>query len=129
MKDKIELFKTFKNEVIEFLESLIALFPNNNEMIRMRIMFHDQVPIEDMIISLMNTILPYKDMIINRDENFFLKNNDIFPQTDKSKVIQFRELWNSDQLDDDDKEQLWNWFSLFLKRIENYRDLQNGILQ
>ena len=60
-----------------------------------------------------------KIMVKNRNEDFFLKNN-IFGSLNPGKVNHFKKLWRSGQLDDDDKNVVWDWIDSFVIISERY---------
>ena len=123
--DKIELLRSFKENFIIFLDELIEQFPEENNIMVFRIMLHDQLPVEDVIINLCRKILPYKELIINKDEKFFLNDENIFSDLDNEEVIHFKKLWNSDKLDNQDKDEIWNWFRFFIIQSEKYQSLSS----
>jgi hypothetical protein len=66
-------------------------------------------------------ILPYEDMVLNKDERFFLECSDLFEGVKGDKVNYFKNLWLSPTFADDDKEVLWQWFKCFLKLALKYK--------
>ena len=99
--DKIEVLKLFKSNLINFLDALIEQFPQETDFIIVR-------------------ILPHKQMVIDKDEQFFLSCNDIFEGLGKDKVSYFKTIWTSPQVTIEDKEQIWRWFRLFVNLTEKY---------
>ena len=69
-------------------------------------------------------ILPYVDMIKNRDERFFLESTDLFEGIAKDKVAYFRNIWTSSTLTSEDREQLWKWFRLFANLALKYNEFE-----
>ena len=58
-------------------------------------------------------------MIKDRNELFFLESN-IFDSISKSKVLHFKKLWRSEQLDDDNKQIIWKWVDSFVYLADKY---------
>ncbi len=125
-----EVLQIYKANVLKFLDSLVELFPEESDMIVMRILFETQVPIEESmrrfssrLLSPMvigeETILP-AELIRKRNDKFFLQNVDFFQGVDKSKIIRWRQLWQSKRLDSGDRNAIWSWLDLFLGLAEMY---------
>ncbi len=127
---EIEILKRFKDTVISFLDELISQFPQEADLVIFRIFLKDRVPIVDVINYFVRKVLPLKNMIENRNEDFFLNHCSLFEELEgkeqKNKVSRFKRLWRSEQLDDDDKRVVWEWFDSFIFLSEKY---QNCILK
>ena len=80
----------------------------------LRIMFDSQIPIESAMKIFASRIIPYSDMVKNRDERFFIDCSDLFSGIRRDKVSYFKDLWLSGTLTPADKDSLWKWFRLFL---------------
>lgn len=118
--EKIEILKLFKTNLIKFLDALIEQFPSETDFIIVRIFLSEQVPIEEVIKIFSSRILPYKQMVLSKDDKFFLNCNDIFEGLGKDKVSYFKNIWISPQITIEDKEQIWRWFKLFVNLTEKY---------
>ena len=121
---KLELLKVFKNKLIDFLDALIEKLKTERSLITLRVLFMDQIPIETALQIFSNRILPYEQMVLNKDERFFLDCEDIFDGIKGDKVQYFKKLWLSPTFSDEDKEELWKWFQLFLHIAKKYNALQ-----
>ena len=113
----------FKNNLITFFDELIDQFPNEADLVIIRIFLKDQISIEE-VINIFNNIInrdnqKFKKMIKERNERFFLDSN-IFDEISKTKVVHFKKLWRSDVLDKDDKEIIWKWIDSFVFLSEKY---------
>jgi hypothetical protein len=66
-------------------------------------------------------------MIISRNEIFFLEEcgkilkNSAGVNIENSKIDHFKKIWTSPILTDEDREQIWRWFKLFLKLSKEYQ--------
>lgn len=116
-----DILKLFKVKIVEFLDALIEQFPNEGDFILLRVILAEQVPMDQVIQIFANRILPYKQMVISRNEKFFLECEDVFSGVGQDKVSYFKNIWTSGNLDDDDKDNIWQWFNLFLTLTENYK--------
>lgn len=119
----VEILAEFKKQLVNFFDELIDQFPSESDLIVIRIFLKDQVPITDVISYFIREVLPLKDMVRTKNEDFFLKNNILFGQLDKNKVNHFKRLWRSEQLDNDDKAVIWTWFASFISLTERYQKL------
>lgn len=118
---EIEILKQFKDGLITFLDELIDQFPQEGDLIIIRIFLKDRIPITDMMNTFVINILPFKKMVIDRNEDFFLNHCNILDSHDKSKVNKFKTLWRSPYLDDDNKRIVWEWFDSFIYLAEKYQ--------
>lgn len=119
---KIEILTLIKDNSIKFLSSLIDLFPEEGDLIAGRILIEDGIPIEDFANKLTQNILPLEDVIVSRDERFFIEDNDVFVMANKDKVYKWKAIWQSDRLDEQDRKNIWKWVDLFLKLAKLYRN-------
>ena len=121
---EIEILKQFKTSLISFLDELIGQFPSEGDLVIFRIFLKDRVPIENIINYFALRVIPLKQMIIDRNEDFFLNKCDLFESVNlanKGKVNRFKMLWRSEYLDDDDKRVVWEWFDSFIFLTEKYQ--------
>ena len=53
-------------------------------------------------------LLPFKQMVLDRNEDFFLNHCNLFDgSNNKDKINRFKKLWRSPSLDEDDKRIVW----------------------
>ena len=116
------ILQRFKKSYVQFIDELLEQFPNEPDLVLVRIFFQDQVLVTDVADSFITHVLPHKKAIQNRDERFFLEHNNIFGMFDSSKVLHFKKLWTSDRLDSDDREAIWKWFDLLCALSELYKN-------
>jgi len=116
----IEILTLFKNNLIQFFNELIELFPDDGDMIAVRILLDTQVPVEITMTKFAERILPVKNMIKNKDDKFFLSDTPIFNGINGDKVLKWKQIWNSPKLEPSDREAIWKWFNLFLSLAEMY---------
>jgi len=121
LKKKVKILQNLKEKIIEFLDQLYQLLPTERDLISLRLMFMDQIPMEDAMEIMINRVYPHAAMIESRNEKFFLECTDIFEGIGEHKVSYFKQLWQSPQLDEQDKEDLWVWFNYFLKMVRKYQ--------
>ena len=92
--NQIEILRIFKDLLVKFLDALIEQLPQESDLIVLRIMLGEQIPIEEVISIFCNRILPYTDYIFKHDERFFIDCTDIFEGIKSDKVSYFKRLWN-----------------------------------
>jgi hypothetical protein len=120
--NKIELLGVFKDKLIKFFDALIEQFPNEGDFVMIRVLI-PSIPTEDIMNIFCNRIMPYTDMIKNRDDRFFLENINLFEGIKTDKVNYFKDIWLHGNLTEEDKEQLWKWFILFSNLAVRYSKL------
>lgn len=114
----IKLLGDFRTNIVAFLDELIEQFPQKSDLIILRIFLKDQVPIADIMNRFITDVLPIKEKIKSRDENFFLENNVLFDSINSDKVSSFKTLWGT--LDHENQQIVWKWFDLFVSLSEKY---------
>ena len=117
---KFQILALFKDNLIKFLDALIEKLPKERELITMRVLFSDQIPIESSMERFASRVIPYEDLINNSDESFIVNNNDLFSGITSSKVSYMKKIWHSSSFTQEDKEELWKWFKIFLKLAKLY---------
>jgi hypothetical protein len=113
----------FKKQLIAFFDELNEQFPQETDFLVIRIFIKDQMPIQ----TIMETFTyhmnkdeqSFKKMVKERNEKFFLE-HDIFDTFGKSKANHMKRIWQSGQLDDDDKITIWRWIDIFILLSDKY---------
>ncbi len=127
---EIQVLSEFKNGLISFFDELIDQFPQEGDLVMIRIFLKDQIPIEDVMIIFNNSLTKdnykLKKMIKDRNESFFLEENNIFGSLSKNKVNHFKKLWRSGLLDDEDKLVVWKWVDSFVYLADKYLKIKTG---
>ena len=127
----IEILKEFKNSLITFFDELIDQFPEEGDLIIVRIFLKDQMPIENVMTIFINNLnkdeQKLRKMVKDRNEIFFLENN-VFDTVNKNKVLHFKKLWRSGRLDDDDKKVVWKWIDSFIFLSDKYNKEKSNLI-
>jgi hypothetical protein len=118
---KIQILTDFKSSLVNFFDELIEQFPEEGDLVVIRIFLNDQVPIADVMATVVAKLLPLKDLVKKRDESFFINNNVLFDKLDKNKVNHFKTMWKSSKLDQEDRDVIWKWYDLFISLSEKYQ--------
>ena len=115
-----ELLQEFHEHLLRFLDQLIERFPEEPDLVIVRVLFANQIPVEDILRNFVSRLLPHADEIKNHNEKFFLENDEIFGNLKENKVLHFKKLWLSSDLEKADRETIWQWFELFVDIAERY---------
>lgn len=128
MSTKIKLLSLYKEQLITFLDELIEQFPREGDLVILRVFFGNQIDTATVIEIFLERINAnsnqLRKMIKERNETFFLE-HDAFYGTDQSKVSHFRNLWLSNDLDDETKITIWNWIDIFVSIADKYSKVRD----
>ena len=119
-----EVLTEFKNQVLTFLDELIGQFPSEGDLVIARLFIATQIPIKEVMENFIHKISTndqeLKKMIKVRNEAFFLQYSLFEDPTRKEKLNHFKKIWRSEQLDNEDKDVIWNWIDAFVYLSEKY---------
>jgi len=109
-----------------FVDALLHMFPNDTHLGVLKILMDiNQISYKPVVLTVTKNLLPYKDMVQKRNEDFFLGNAEIFNfasvEGDEDKVIHFKELWASPSLQGHNRQTLWLWFDKFVDVCSAYK--------
>jgi hypothetical protein len=116
-----EILKLFKENLADFLNALIERFPSEQQLVYLRIFLCEQIPVDESMKIFSKRILEYDNVILTKDEEAFLKSNDLFEGIPGDKVNYFKSIWLSPTFTKDDKSQMWDWLKAFLKLAKLYK--------
>jgi hypothetical protein len=116
----IDILLTFKKNYITFIEELVDQFPQEQELVMLRVLFVDQLQTDDIAQQFGEKVLPYEKLIKERNEQYFLQEDSIYKEVKTQSVIRFKKLWQSGTLDDEDKDVIWAWLDQFVLLINKY---------
>ncbi len=127
--NKADLVKLFRERLISFLNILIDQFPQERDFPMLKFGINSRmISAKDTLKEFTTVILPHKDMVLNKDEEFFLtKCSTLLKGTEVTaeEMDHFKKIWTSETLTEDDKENLWRWFKLFLDIAIEYDKVRN----
>jgi hypothetical protein len=120
---QIEILKEFKDNLINFFDELIEQFPNEGDLVMIRIFLNDRIEIQYVLQVFIHKInsddQSLRKMVKERNETFFLEHN-IFDSFGKNKINHFKKIWRSGVLDDEDKLIIWRWVDSFIHSGDKY---------
>jgi hypothetical protein len=122
LEKQLEVLHIFKKNMLEFLDELIEQFEEEGDLIILRFFVSEQIPIEVLMKRFTEFVYPHQKMISEKNEKFFLENNNIFGASPQDKVIHFKELYL--KMPEDDRDTLWSWFRAFIGMCEKYQALK-----
>lgn len=123
----IQLLSLLKVKMLNFMDELIAVLPDEKDFLVMRFFIKDQVPIIDIMEYIVEKLVPLEHFVESRDDRFFLDNQVLFEglKEKQSKANYFKDVWkNSD--DQDNKEMIWKWFAFFINIGKKYTQLMES---
>lgn len=115
----ISILKGFKEQLVALLDELLEIFPNDGNLYAYRFLISDRLPMVAMMDHFVANVLPFKKLIQNRDEDLFYQGNTIFPSEDEGVLLK---IWDSDALEDDDRETIWKYFDFFVELAQRYKE-------
>jgi hypothetical protein len=128
MSDIQQVLHEFKNNLIAFIDELIDQFQREPDLIIARIYLKDQTDIKDVMEIFTHNINKndqiIKKMLKERNEVYFLENNTIFENVDKTKLAYFKKIWRSPDLDKENKNIIWKWIDSFIFFSDKYIKLK-----
>jgi hypothetical protein len=118
-----EVLIEFKTQLVSFFDELITQFPQEGDLVVLRLFVTNQMPIK----YIMNTLIQklntndqeFRKMAKERNECFFLENNIFENFCSKEKIVRFKKLWVSG-FDTEDKKVIWNWIDAFIYLGDKY---------
>ena len=123
---ELQILEGLKTDLIKFFDNLISAFPEEGDFVIIRFLIDGKFPIEKIMDCIVEKMLPIKDMVYTKNDKFFLENNVLFQELGMNdKVNYFKNLWVSDSLEQEDRDNIWSWFERFIRRAEMYKKVKS----
>ena len=123
MTTPFEYIKSFKEQMIEFLDQLIDMFPTDGSFILIRVFVNDKIPVTAVMGRFMRDCLKYHELVETRDDSLFLSQDFMYnsygQEVGIDQIDRFKDIWQK-ELDSDDRKMVWAWMDLFFKLSMNY---------
>jgi hypothetical protein len=125
MSSQIEILKEFKSQLLTFVDELITQFPQEGDLVILRVYIDNQAEIKQVMEGFIYKINcndnQLREMIKQKNEVFFIE-HDVFSHENlsKEKINHFKKLWLSGQLDEEDKNVIWSWIDAFVFLADKY---------
>jgi len=123
MTKQLKYLEEFRNQLLQFLDELIEQFPEETDLVIIRIFLKDQISVYDIMGRFIRDVLPFQDEIKCRNESFFLENSFLYVGTCMKKIDHFQNLWKSNRLDEHDKTVIWKWMDVLIHISSKYFNL------
>lgn len=103
----------FKETLLNFLDELVQTYPHVSQFTLAKI-FTSGCDSSYLVARTKKKIVPKKEKIKKRDENYFLSNDcDLFSKVeDQNSVNYFQQLWTT--MPEENKQVIWDWFDVLL---------------
>jgi hypothetical protein len=115
-----ETDRKLANLVCKFLDDVTNAVPEETDLLILQALIKS-VPPQLVMQNFMEFVYPLREKIRNKDESFFLNNENIFGDIEKSKINHFKHIWKSDKLTTEDRNCIWKWFSVFILVCEKVK--------
>jgi len=116
----IEILKHFKENVIKCLDGLIELFPYEKNLIAFRVLFETGIPIDKVMEIFARKIIPLGKIVRAKSNAFFLDDKKSFRIRLGTVELPWKEMWQSKNLDGQDRDSIWEFMNLFLGLAHMY---------
>ena len=120
---EILILKDFKKNLTSFIDGFIDQFPTDEDLIVLRIYFNDQVDIKKVMETFTHQLnkddQKLKEDIKNHNDSFLVESLTI-DYFGNPKTIQFKKIWRSPRLDQEDKKIIWKWIDGFVYLSDKY---------
>lgn len=108
------------NQVLNLLDDILSICPDESDVLLVRLFFENQVDSETLMHGFIKWVYPWKKYIQDRDERYFDENDHIFGPLPTNKVEHFKRKMKDGTFDADDKTIIWDYFQVFISLIEQY---------
>jgi len=125
----IRILNLFRENIVEFFNELIEQFPEEGDLIIIKLFLETQIPITD-IMNIFNIHINADDcllkkMVKDRNDKFFIEHN-LFDIFGKEKVGHFKNLWQSETMTSELKDVIWSWVECFIKLGDAYMQVMKN---
>ncbi len=110
--------------VLEFIDDLKEnVFTESSEQGDFMLVefFFKRMHREKIMNHIIASILPWKKKIIVRDEDFFIKNTDIFKGLPDDRVTHYGKVITGARVSEDDRVTIWSYFDTMVAIAEEYK--------
>lgn len=110
----------FSNTCVEFVDAILSVLPKETQLVLIKIYIKTRISQDKLLRKFIKRIVPVKEFIVNRNEDFFMNNQYLDSLFDESSVVSldFRAIWS--KLNSDNKNSVWDWFTVLLGIADEY---------
>ena len=117
---------SFRTNLIQFLDELIEQFPEEGDLVVVRLFISNQIPVKDLVEKFVEYLeknnQKIRKLIKNRDDDTFLKHN--FFEVYQSNINHFKNIWKSGSLDEHDRNIIWRWLDTLVFFVDKYIEIK-----
>ena len=119
--NSVLILNEFKKGLISFFDELIEQFPEHGDLVVIRILLKDQLPVTQIMNHFIQNVLPEKPLVKERNQKFFTESNALFGLLGNDRANNLKNIWKSPKLDKDDRDVMWKWIDTFIMMVEKYQ--------
>lgn len=110
----------FSNTCTEFVDALLSVLPKETQLVLIKIYIKTRISQDKLLKKFIKRIVPVKEFIVNRNEDFFMNNQYLDSLFNENSVVtlDFRSIWN--KLNQDNRNSVWDWFTALLSIADDY---------
>lgn len=122
--ESIELLRILKQNLLDFIQDLMVVLPEESDFIWFHMFVQHQVPMLDVMTYITKNIVPLEKRVATRDEEYFKTHAVMFEKLNnfESNVNRFKMLWDANQ-NKEDREMVWRWLECFIDLGKRYKKL------
>jgi predicted RNA-binding protein YlqC (UPF0109 family) len=120
--DSIELLREMRQNLLDFLDDLMVILPDEKDLIWFHVFVKNQVPMVDVVQYIVKNIVPLEPRVLARDDEYFKTHAVLFEKLGnfQTEVNRFKMLWDANQ-NPDDRETIWRWLLRFIELGKQYQ--------
>jgi hypothetical protein len=119
-----KILEQLKGQVLNFLDDLLSICPNEPDILMVRLFFENQLDSETLMNGFNKWVLPWKSYIKAHDLRYFEDNERIFGPLPPDKIKHFKVKMTDGTFDEDDVKAIWAYFEVFISLIEQYNKVK-----
>ena len=127
MSDTTAVLIKFKKLIVAFCDELTSQFPSEPDFKMMKVLTNapgmEKFLMQKLITQLSREDLNIRKLVSERDEEYFLSHNP-FSFLSEERNQKLVGLWKKGDMDDEDKDALWQWVDLFFKIADKYQSIE-----
>lgn len=124
-KEVSKIINTLKNETLNLFDDIISLYPNETDILLARLFIYNIEPM-DLMNGYIRSVYPFKGYIENKNEEFFMRTDNIFGKISSDKINRFKDIITQD-MSVENKAAIWRYFEVFLALIEKFTEFTGDI--
>lgn len=117
-----KVLKQLHQQVTNLIDDILTICPDERDLLSIRIFFN-LYPEIDLMEGFIKWVYPWKEHIMEKNEDFFKKNTHVFGPLPADKVAHLKTKLYDGTFDEQDKEIMWKYFQVFIRLVEKYKKL------